>query len=92
LEVLNGTLINHTSQPPLTLDEPVWQEQSADVNGDELAVAKHDLEEKLSATPIDVDELIRQCNLTPALVLTILLELEIAGRLERHAGNRVALI
>ena len=48
--------------------------------------------ELLSPTPISVDELIRQCQLSAALVGTVLLELELAGRLERTPGNRVALI
>jgi DNA processing protein len=38
-----------------------------------------------------VDEIIRQSGMPPALVHTILLELELAGRLERHAGGRVSL-
>lgn len=45
----------------------------------------------LSPTPVTVDELIRQSGRSPATVQTILLELELAGRLERHAGGRVAL-
>ncbi|WP_119168901.1 DNA-processing protein DprA [Algihabitans albus] len=48
--------------------------------------------ELLSPSPISVDELIRQCQLSAALVGTVLLELELAGRLERTPGNRVALI
>ncbi len=45
----------------------------------------------LGPTPVMVDELIRQSGLAPALVPTILLELELAGRLERHAGGKVSL-
>lgn len=45
----------------------------------------------LSMSPVAVDELIRQSGLPPALVQTALLELEIAGRLQRHAGGRVSL-
>jgi DNA processing protein len=44
----------------------------------------------LSLSPVAVDELIRQSGLAPALVQTALLELEIAGRLQRHAGGRVS--
>jgi DNA processing protein len=46
----------------------------------------------LNATPVPVDEIIRQSALAPALVHTVLLELELAGRLERHAGGRVSLV
>jgi len=44
----------------------------------------------LGPTPVQVDELIRQSGLRPATVHTILLELELGGRLERHAGGRVS--
>jgi DNA processing protein len=45
----------------------------------------------LSPTPVSVDELIRQSGLVPAAVQIVLLELELAGRLERHAGGKVSL-
>ncbi len=48
------------------------------------------VEEKLGAEPVEADELIRQCAATPAAVLTVLLELELAGRVQRHPGNRVS--
>lgn len=44
----------------------------------------------LSATPVTVDELVRQSGLPPASVQFALLELELAGRLDRHAGARVS--
>ncbi|MFA5963573.1 MAG: DNA-processing protein DprA [Sphingomonas sp.] len=44
----------------------------------------------LGAAPVAVDEVIRQSNLAPAIVQTVLLELELAGRIERHAGGRVS--
>jgi DNA processing protein len=47
--------------------------------------------EKLSPTPVAVDELMRQCQLSAAAVATLLLELELAGRIERHPGNLVSL-
>ena len=46
----------------------------------------------LSPVAVAVDELIRQSGLPPAIVQTVLLELELAGRLERHAGGRVSLV
>ncbi|MDA1097888.1 MAG: DNA-processing protein DprA [Proteobacteria bacterium] len=45
----------------------------------------------LGPTAVGVDDLIRLSELTPAVVITILLELELAGRLDRHAGNRVSI-
>jgi DNA processing protein len=46
----------------------------------------------LGPTPVEIDDLIRLSGARPAVVRTVLLELEIAGRLERQAGGRVALI
>jgi DNA processing protein len=45
----------------------------------------------LGPVAVSVDELIRQSARPPAIVQTILLELDLAGRLERHAGGRVSL-
>jgi len=45
----------------------------------------------LGPAPVATDELVRQSALPPAIVATVLLELELAGRLERHAGARVSL-
>lgn len=46
----------------------------------------------LGPTPIGIDDLIRLAEARPAMVRMVLLELEIAGRLERQAGGRVALL
>ena len=45
----------------------------------------------LGPAPVPVDELIRLSGLGPAVVQTVLLELELAARLERHAGGKVSL-
>ncbi len=45
----------------------------------------------LGPVPVPIDELIRQSHLSPAVVHTVLLELELGGRLERHAGGRASL-
>jgi len=46
----------------------------------------------LSASPLLIDELIRTSDLPAEQVSTILIELELAGRVERHPGNRVSRI
>ncbi|MER8527998.1 MULTISPECIES: DNA-processing protein DprA [unclassified Mesorhizobium] len=48
--------------------------------------------EALGPTPVAVDEIIRHTGLHPAQVFMVLLELDLAGRLERHAGGNVSLI
>ncbi len=52
--------------------------------------ARRAVADLLGPTPVPVDELVRQSGLSPATVQTILLELELAGRLERHAGGKVS--
>jgi DNA processing protein len=48
------------------------------------------IEEAIGPAPVEVDELIRLCKAPAAAVLTVILELELAGRLARHSGNRVS--
>ncbi|MER8723303.1 DNA-processing protein DprA [Mesorhizobium sp. M0213] len=48
--------------------------------------------EALGPTPVSVDEIIRHTGLHPAQVFMVLLELDLAARLERHAGGNVSLI
>ena len=45
----------------------------------------------LTTAPVGVDELIRQTGASPSAVQLALLELELAGRLTRHAAGRVSL-
>ncbi|WP_025899805.1 DNA-processing protein DprA [Sneathiella glossodoripedis] len=46
----------------------------------------------LGPTPCPISDIVHHTNCSYTSVLTILLELELAGRLERHFGNRVSLI
>jgi DNA processing protein len=46
----------------------------------------------LGPAPISLDDLIRMAGTSPATVRVVLLELELAGRLERHGGGMVSLI
>ena len=63
-----------------------------DHSPDELVAAKPaEIGDLLTTAPVAVDEIVRQSGESPAAVQLALLELEIAGRLERHAGGRVSL-
>jgi DNA processing protein len=46
----------------------------------------------LGPTPVAVDELVRQSGQAAAAVHLVLLELELAGRVERHAGAKISLV
>ena len=43
-------------------------------------------------TTVSVDEIVRQCQVTAPVVHTVLLEMELAGLIERQPGNRIAAI
>lgn len=66
---------------------PAGPEPPADGDGERVRI-----EQLLSPAPIPVDEILRICHLPAATVHSILLEAELAGRLERLPGNRVALV
>jgi DNA processing protein len=46
----------------------------------------------LGPTPAPIDDVIRLSGSSPAIVRMVLLELELAGRLERHGGGLVSLL
>lgn len=75
--------------PRSTFREPVasgWTDLADNAEADPADVAG-----LLTTAPVAVDELIRQSGESPAAVQLALLELELAGRLVRHAGGRVSL-
>jgi DNA processing protein len=68
---------------------PVMPEAGLD---EEAGADEADLIAFLGPSPVAVDDLVRQSGLSIRNVQMALLELEIAGRLERHGGNAVSLI
>jgi len=64
-------------------DEPPAQEPET---GDRARITA-----LLGPSPVLLDDLIRMAATSPAIVRTVLLELELAGRLERHGGGLVSL-
>ena len=89
IEILNGLVLT-----PLSEREPIEIKTKINPQPSESEVdkARSDVKKLLNTTPVAVDELIRRCQMSPAIVSTILLELELAGQLERHPGNQVSLI
>lgn len=69
-----------------------WEAASPEVAADLHAGERTSLQDLLGPVAVPVDELIRQSGIAPAAVQMALLELELAGKLERHAGGRVSLI
>jgi DNA processing protein len=58
------------------------------LNGDDALGV---VEELLGPSPVPVDEIIRLSGASSGAVQMALLELDLAGRLDRHAGNKVSL-
>ncbi|MFQ5468111.1 MAG: DNA-processing protein DprA, partial [Kiloniellaceae bacterium] len=89
LEALSGPLrqpLAEAKTPEFQAAPPLAPSESA------LADARREVESLIGPTPVVVDELIRQCQVSAALVRMAMLELELAGRAERHPGNRIAAI
>ncbi len=88
-EVLNGL-----SPTPLRDTKAIDFKHSLPAPADQKALedARRIIEESLGIESVTVDEIIRNCQLSLPVVSTVLLELELAGRLERHPGNRVSII
>lgn len=63
-----------------------------DLNDELHDVEPADISSLLSNAPVAVDELIRQSGESAGAVHISLMELEISGRLQRHAGGRVSLL
>ncbi len=74
------------SERPLPIEPLEIEEESEPQNPHDRILSL------LGPTPTGVDELVRECQMSAASVHTALLELELAGRVERHPGNRVSLL
>jgi DNA processing protein len=71
--------LNFHEAPAASLDEQT------------LERARAAIIESLGASPTMTDDILAMTGVTPHLLMAVLLELELAGRLERHAGSKVAL-
>lgn len=66
-----------------------YRPESGLLNGDDNALGL--VEELLGPSPAPVDEIIRLSGASSGAVQMALLELDLAGRLDRHAGGKVSL-
>jgi DNA processing protein len=72
---------------PIDLREP----DEAPLDVEPAASDRTRIIDLLGPTPVLLDDLIRMAGTSPAIVRTVLFELELAGRLERHGGGLVSL-
>jgi DNA processing protein len=100
--IRNGALLTVSADDILAALDPMLRptppEPKAEL--DDLAGESDEVEEDerarlvslLGPAPMPVDDLIGESGLTPAVVHTILLELDLAGRLERHGNGAVSVL
>ncbi|MDE1901800.1 MAG: DNA-processing protein DprA [Alphaproteobacteria bacterium] len=85
-------ILTHIHSLPQRLAEPKmgsFEDKMPDIDAREVEAARAKILENLSPSPVSVDELMRECQVSPMVLLSVLLELELAGRVERHPGNKV---
>lgn len=89
-------IINILSTLPDTLQErkaPAYQTITPEpIPSNVVDEARKSMLQLLGLAPVTVDELVRSGQFSHAVVSLVLLELELAGRLDRHPGGAVSLI
>ena len=82
LEALQPSSIARVADPP---------EPFAPTNAEPSESQRSSVLDLLGPIAVGVDEIVRQSGASPADVQLVLLELDLAGKLERHAGGKVSL-
>ncbi|MTI16374.1 DNA-protecting protein DprA [Rhodobacteraceae bacterium RKSG542] len=90
LDTLNQPFLPFSEDGDQSIDIPEnhWKPASTEARPDQ----RRAITQALSATPTDIDELARHAAMPVSAVRIVLLELELAGKLERHTRNRVSLV
>ncbi len=85
IEPILGRGLDLPVQEPSPDEPPLHDTEPADDDRSRIVAL-------LGPTPATLDDLVRLSRASPAIVRTVLLELELAGRLERHGGGSVSLV
>jgi DNA processing protein len=83
-------LFAHDTPSGLAEPPPAWQEPIE--SAADLSRARRQVIDLLGTSPTAVDEVVRRCQFSAAAVMAVMLELELAGRIETLPGSRVALL
>ena len=81
-------LANEPQQSIYTLDEG---SETLELDSDPSETDREKLLSALGHAPTDIDELLRFTNIAPGSLHMLILELDLAGVIERHSGNRISL-
>ncbi len=87
LSPLSGRIEEPNQSGPFNYDNEALSDDAEALRQARLSVLS-----LLDPHPVAVDELRRRCHLSPGMLQTVLLELELAGRIERHYGNKVSAV
>ena len=74
------------------IETPLEEPGTSGFGGDTDEAERDRIVSLLGPTPVSIDDLIRLSGAAASTVRVVLLELELAGRLERHGGGLVALL
>jgi DNA processing protein len=99
--IRNGATLIETAKDVLdvvlrrSLSEPSKEHEELYTNlsylmDNDIEMARLAVLERLGPVPTNVDEIVRECQLSAPAILAALLELELAGHIERYPGNKVA--
>jgi DNA processing protein len=86
LDAIRPMLASPPAEPAATFSAPCAGEPQPEPDDADRAR----ILEALGPTPVEIDEIIRLTGLPARIVLVLLLELDLAGRIERHPGQRVS--
>ncbi len=90
--IARSPLFARARPPGLEEPAPAGLEPDADMTPATLDAARTALLTLLSPAPTPIDDLIRRCQFSRPAVMSALLDLELAGRVESLPGGRVALL
>lgn len=85
LEVLPGMRLESPKFLPEKYSSSIYK-----ISEKEIWSARDSIYQALAPSPTLVDEIVRECQLSAPVVLAALLELELAGLVDRHPGGRVS--
>jgi len=78
--------------PPGAAPRPDREDDPQPQQDGSPAAAREEVLALLSSDSTTIDDLLRRCHLSSSVAMAVLLELELAGRVETLPGNRIALL
>lgn len=91
VSILVAPMLGRSVAPPPDWAEPSDDERPAFTRAEPGDSDRSLMIEALGPVPTQIDDLIRFTGLSAAVVQVLLIELDLAGRISRHPGQRVSL-